>query len=343
MAKPDGDPNRLDWIAVRLAFYQLREWYEENDTYHLIGYIIDRRIKTIRELFKASEDCGKTKFKKLIVQFISNFFAGAKIKNNNDSEDDRFLACLRYSEHNDWIEHTLLLYNLELYKTSHAQYRFPFDRFKNQKWSLEHIHAQNSEELVTIGEVRDWLQDTEEVRKTFQSVEQDLELEHFPEESYATLKQLLYQKGVLKTDSISDCIRSLIFEISEKLADCFDMHTISNMALLDGATNSAFGKQRFSKKRKKLIEIDRQPWHSSCEKEKVFIPIGTKNVFLKHSSHSIDQLSVWGAQDRADYHAHIEVVLKYFLPEEGTSYGSLDALVKESLEQYSSLDGGHNE
>ena len=72
-------------------------------------------------------------------------------------------------------------------------------------------------------------------------------------------------------------------------------------------------------------------WKRNGSRKKAFIPIGTKHVFLKHTSLKIDQLSVWGAQDRADYYAHIEMTLSDYLPEPEGDRGALNSLIEHSL------------
>ena len=61
------------------------------------------------------------------------------------------------------ISTLLLLFNVESVRKTdgHAQ-RFPFDKFKRNKgsnvtWSLEHIHAQQSEGMKTIEAWKEWL------------------------------------------------------------------------------------------------------------------------------------------------------------------------------------------
>lgn len=43
------------------------------------------------------------------------------------------------------------------------------EQFKNEKWSLEHIHAQNAKEFSTVEQVKVWLTDIKQLMDSFQS------------------------------------------------------------------------------------------------------------------------------------------------------------------------------
>jgi len=310
LAKSDNAKESLDWDDVKLCFYKLREWYEDHELYHLIGYLVDRRIKTIRQIFLESDDCGKLDFKKKLVKYIKDDFSNLC----KDSEET-FLSLLHYEKSYGMTLKTLLLYNIEIYQTSNAHYRFPFDKFKGQKWSLEHIHAQKTEEFTSLLELQDWVIDMKSLKESFEDVEAVNDEAMFSEDKLQEIEKKL---KVLIENSKLEIPQELKQEVSameEEMTDYFQMHGVSNMVLLDGATNSSFSNHPFPKKRDLLIEIDRRAWSDKGDNKKVFIPIATKNVFLKQTSQSIGQLSIWGAQDRMDYFKHIEGTLKSYLPE----------------------------
>jgi len=49
------------------------------------------------------------------------------------------------------------------------------------------------------------------------------------------------------------------------------------------------------------------------EKEGTFIPICTKNVFMKHYSNDVKGLEIWNEKDKKNYFEDIEKVLKKYL------------------------------
>ncbi|MBN2837215.1 MAG: DUF1524 domain-containing protein, partial [Fusobacteriaceae bacterium] len=140
----------------------------------------------------------------------------------------------------------------------------------------------------------------------------------FPENKFNDIVSSI--ESLNDIDDISDEIKQLVNGVDSELSDFFNMHGISNMALLDKETNSSFNNDPFKSKREKLINIDKLSWRSE-EKEKPFIPIGTKNVFLKYTTSEIKQMEIWGWQDREDYYNHIKSSLKKYLPTSGANNG----------------------
>jgi hypothetical protein len=79
------------------------------------------------------------------------------------------------------------------------------------------------------------------------------------------------------------------------------------MALLSTEDNSALNNNIFPIKRDKIIELDEKG---------SFIPICTKNVFLKYYSKDVTQNSEWTKKDRDAYLKEIKRKLKEFLPDD---------------------------
>jgi len=62
--------------------------------------------------------------------------------------------------------------------------------------------------------------------------------------------------------------------------------------LLDRGTNRSYKNDSFKNKRNKIIEN---------EKNGTFIPVCTRNVFMKYYSKELKDLEIWNENDRADY------------------------------------------
>lgn len=84
-----------------------------------------------------------------------------------------------------------------------------------------------------------------------------------------------------------------------------DINDISNLSLLDSATNRGYKNAVFPLKRKTIIDRD---------KAGIFIPICTKNVFLKYFSDYPPKISFWTQDDRENYENDLYEVLKEYLP-----------------------------
>ena len=67
--------------------------------------------------------------------------------------------------------------------------------------------------------------------------------------------------------------------------------------MLDSSTNRSYKNSVFPIKRRKIIER---------EKNGTFVPICTKNVFMKFYSTDVEQMSFWGEKDREQYLTDIE-------------------------------------
>ena len=69
------------------------------------------------------------------------------------------------------------------------------------------------------------------------------------------------------------------------------MHSIANLALLDGGDNSALSNSVFAVKRREILGGTTQG---------SYIPVCTRNVFLKYYTPAGDQqIHFWSAEDRA--------------------------------------------
>lgn len=86
------------------------------------------------------------------------------------------------------------------------------------------------------------------------------------------------------------------------------MHGIENLALLTTKNNSSLSNGPFIEKREKIIEMD---------KNGEFIPICTKNVFLKYYTNTkkLSDVYFWSKQDQEDYKGSIIKILENFLGE----------------------------
>jgi hypothetical protein len=88
------------------------------------------------------------------------------------------------------------------------------------------------------------------------------------------------------------------------------MNSIFNLALLSSGDNSALSNSVFEVKRREIIKRDL---------EGAFIPVCTRNVFLKYYTPAEgQQIHFWGAKDRDGYRqAMLELVGNYLTPENG--------------------------
>ena len=199
------------------------------------------------------------------------------------------------------ISTLLLLFNVESVRLNGEQSQwFPFDKFNfnkssNISWSLEHIHAQQSEGMKTQEKWKEWLDLHIDSVKTV-SKNQDLIDRMTEAKQKATLSRAEFE--VLQQEVID------ILSLKENEAY---LHTIGNLALLNTRDNAALNNSTFDVKRNQIVEMD---------KNGAFIPFCTKNVFLKYYTPSEkNQLHFWGQADRVAYIKAINEKLEKYLPE----------------------------
>jgi hypothetical protein len=81
-------------------------------------------------------------------------------------------------------------------------------------------------------------------------------------------------------------------------------HGIGNLALLDAQTNRSYKNAVFPLKRKRVLGLDRAG---------TFVPLCTKNLFLKCYSEKIGNMMFWTRQDSESYRkAIVESLVRFF-------------------------------
>lgn len=299
------DLSHADWQRVKNLYYLLVEWYERREIYHLLGLLVYLDIKNISQVYEEynkSED--KTKFESQLKLWIS------EVVQPEDPKSKYNLSRLSYeSNSKKFTLKTLVVFNVAIAQISDFNYRFPFDKLKTQNWSLEHIHAQNSESFTIVKEVREWLEDISLLLDEMEESEKsDIQIETSSLEGEVQNNK--------DDDPISNTTKSNLKTLNNLLDDKLKRHSINNLCLLDGSTNSTVSNRNFRCKRKKLLEIDAKgEYEVNGKKFKTFIPTGTKNVFLKYYSKDSEniQFTYWGNSDRNNYELALEKTIKDYI------------------------------
>lgn len=268
-----------NWQKIKKYFQTLEEWYSDRELYHKIGYLIATGVN-IKTILENKENNSKSEFGKWIDQEIKKIVSKKQIDE------------LEYGRDNGQLINVLLLHNIiTTVHSDDTSLRFPFNKYKDKKnggWSLEHIHAQNSEDITEIDDFDEWLN----------VIDESL----FTEEIKTKIDDFKKSKQKEK-------IPALVAKISDLFGES-DIHSIENMALLSKNANSKLNNGLFPVKRGRIIEL---------EKNGAFIPIATKKVFQKYFKDCTRQLSKWESDDRAAYLSDIRETLKNFLPQAGVA------------------------
>lgn len=278
------------WREIQHTFLILKDWYEDHELYHKVGYLIASSAYSLQSIYKYSQGKKKSEFRNGLDSLIKESI-----------HIDKNYGELEYINKSDYdeISKLLLLFNVESVRQIDEQaQRFPFDKYKGSgKWSLEHIHAQQSEGLKTIEDWREWLNLHIEALESLRQQEN--------EDLIYAMKTIADRKVIEKGDFLD--LQEKVIEKFSVQGNAQYLHSISNLALLNQSDNAALNNSTFDVKRNKVVEMD---------KNGSFIPFATKMVFLKYYTPSGDnQLHFWGMPDRKAYIAAINKVLINYLSE----------------------------
>lgn len=273
------------WQEVINGFLQLKEWYKDNVYYHKIGYLIASGSNTMADLFDEARGKRKSEFKDRLDELIAESITWRT--NDKDSYWD-----LDYHKDYNRICRILLLFNVQSIISYCVRQRFPFNEYNNEEWSIEHIHAQNSEGLKTVELQLEWLQKHLPSLKAIHRDEPDNELVRAVEKAI--------DDGRFIRSDFEDFFRRVVNDLSDT-TDTDYINTLPNLALLSCGHNTCLSNSTFDVKRNLIIKMD---------KSGEFIPYCTKMTFLKYYENSSDvQVHFWGQKDREAYLQAIQHVI----------------------------------
>jgi hypothetical protein len=106
-------------------------------------------------------------------------------------------------------------------------------------------------------------------------------------------------------DDVFDTLYDEILKHFQEEAVPEDINNIYNLALLDAATNRSYKNAPFPIKRNRIIENDMNG---------IFVPICTKNVFMKFYSRKMGNVMYWKDTDAEDYLNAIKKTLSKYFP-----------------------------
>lgn len=278
------------WENIQKNFLQIKEWYADNNLYHKIGYLISSEYKKMNEIFSQAKDKRKSAFIQELDQMI------AESINFNLKEDETY-SDLDYKDDYSKISKLLLLFNVQSIIKKGVYQRFPFSKYNTAEWSLEHIHAQNSEGLKKKETQLEWIKMHLDSVK---SVSEDGKYENLITE----MEEIINSGQVDARGSFDELFKMVCDALSEDSSSEW-VHTISNMALLAKNENAALNNSTFDVKRNLIVNMDQRG---------AFIPYCTKMVFLKYYTPSNEnQIHFWGQKDRDAYLKAMEDVLNPYL------------------------------
>ncbi len=316
------------WKSVRKYFQTFQEWYNDLELYHYVGVLLsedflkkDRLLSNLVEKWTGN----KTDFLNYLKDEISNEIRIPKGKcfcNENHIDNS-----LHFDSDKKLIRKILLLHNIQTIVIQNKQvtenekfklpafYKFPFHHFKSEKWNVEHIDSNTTNDLSDSKQQKEWLL----AAWIIASDELKSKISEFISTGSSEGFEALHDE-ILKDSGNS----------SNKLNESERMR-IWNLALLDETTNKGYHNDIFSLKRKCLIGKNQGLIIDSTMKEEnqsiiiemtstpapiSFIPICTMNAFLKYYTPTTNNLMDWDKRDAIEYRDNIIKTLQDFGLEE---------------------------
>jgi len=270
------------WDEIKTYYRTFVEWYSSKDEerkytyFHLIGFLL--QIGGVKNSIENLKELSETNSKPQFIEKLKT-----KIKSHFGEVDFNEIG---YDDNKDKAKNILLLFNV-IVTMNGGFVKFSFDRISS--WSLEHIHAQQSEEITKEIDKRQLLE--EQKQDSFICKHEGLLDE---------ITALLAQSEIDQTRFAN--LQQKIFDLSSDAGST--IHSIKNLALLTPSDNSSLNNAPFHRKRDKIKELDEKG---------SFIPICTKNVFLKYYSKNVEQNFKWDKKDMDAYLAEMKTILNNYL------------------------------
>ena len=293
------------WDKVKETYQTFRYWYEDHVIYHYIGYLICRG-ETIQNIYKQCKDKSKTK----VVAELRKMISDIEKKKVNIPED---IEALTYDDNKDEVRNLLLLFNIETCaKQTNSDYRFSFDKYKNNNWDIEHVDSQTKNDLTKVKDKIIWLKYLECVNFSYPNDEDKQNKWDTLKQDGSALLEELEKKKEDKGLEFDEFYKKIAIFCSEEITendkdnDISDKgenkiidfkNTIRNLTLLDSGTNRGYGNALFPTKRQEIIKRGQTG---------IFIPICTKNLFMKYYTKDDTKISqwnknTWAKDDAKDY------------------------------------------
>lgn len=259
------DKDGLLWMEYLVhAYKKLRTWFENRETYNLLGFVLftvddSTRLSTIRELLNMSDAQIKSRLAAIALNRLHDLSKNPDVKYKNKALTPILLSLSVFPEEGeDWPE-------------------FDFPAYDEHSWSYEHIRPQNPKAenyklpdfcVNTISNMCDRERDKVMLNLLSQYAEGSIEKETYLREKVEIKDK--YDK--LKMEIAAQRLES-IDNYPFLYSDLDEIDHLGNMALLSRDVNSSLNNSPFVHKR---IEINKK------RIEGYFIPKHTLAVFGKN-------------------------------------------------------------
>lgn len=302
----NGIHNMQDaWKHVRKTFDRLVAWYEDNLYYHYVGYLVAigftplqiyNHLETEKRARKQREPEYEWNVDDTMVSLRKKMMERFKQDNKFIKKD----AIDEFEYKSEYVPRILLLFNVECCRKG-QNIRFAFDKYKKGSWDVEHVDSQNDATLQEYDDRMRWLRNVlfvlgmEHTDRSKELAEKCKGLiDEFDKNRRVNVKDYNdFYLEINKFYSSESGENDAEVELTTKKKDY-----LSNLTLLDSATNREYKDAPFAYKRYCIVKYDRMGDR--------FIPLCTRNLFLKYYTDSNKDSSYldmmrWNSSDREGY------------------------------------------
>lgn len=299
------------WKAVREKFQRLKDLFDDPYTFHYLGFLIYCG-KELPVILKEYAERNKKDFIWYLKGEIKACFSHTTLEEYNYADSKEALRRV-FIMHN--IETILQRYQ-NLQDALHLQFTyeyFPFELLYSQKWDIEHIASQTTNDLESNKDKQDWLASI--------VVDYGDILDEKTKNNCDAVKEKLNTSEVDPTQKFNELFTDIVKKIEGEELKEEEKNGIGNLVLLDSHTNRSFHNSLFPKKRKIVIiasglRNDNDKNLNLNEVQSVYVPICTQQVYTKSYNKQHDvKLNAWTKDDYDAYLADMKEKLKDYFEE----------------------------
>ena len=296
--KCDYSKIKTIWENIKNYYYTIKDWYLDNDLYHLIGIIVSFGIN-INEFIE-----NNSNIKKLKSKLKNEIIIHLKLTNKDNKlklGDIDYLE-LDYNNDKDEVNKIFTLLNcLEGYNNKdnrfNEHFRYRFDIHNKYKWSIEHIIPRNPKKDTILDYFNDIIELLNEQNEELEKIKGEIK-EKLNEPKYKDFDGSIEKLKLSNNDKLKE-------EFIEDFNNIIDINNIGNLALLGIDTNSSLKNKIFKEKRNILLKF--------ISNDGRFIPPLTLKVFSKTFDGANGEEMYWTHEDFNKYEEYQEKKLKDFI------------------------------
>ena len=299
------------WNEVKAYFQTFKEWYEDLELYHYVGYLIVHG-HTIHNLVAEWKDSADKSYfvielKKKIASEIKKCPSLDYQYKVDGSDKGKCKPILLF--HNIQTIVNQNKNNLDNVKYQIGIFhKFPFHLYKIESWDVEHINSNTTNEEDDIMTQKQWL------LNVYLSADKELKTK---------IHDFFEQVNEERRNKLFHEIKNHFPQTDDWTPE--EKNRIWNYTLLDSSTNRSYGNALFSGKRQVIIGKDkgikisipkmtkdgRLQFIREEKAESSFVPICTKQVFMKYYSPIMSDANYWTKKiDAEGYENDIKECIK---------------------------------